>query len=653
MNGSATTSRRVDPDAALRSIAEATAAATGEGFFRALVRQLAHALDTHGAWVTEYLPDVQRLRGLAFWLGGQWVEGYERDIGGTPCEQVVEGRSLVHIPDNALQLYPGEEDLIATGAVSYLGVPLLDGDGRVLGHLAVLDRRPIPPDPQLLNVFQIFAARAAAEHQRLAAEARLQDRERKLARLIDSAMDAILDLDGELRVTLANPAAARLFRGTPEQLVGLPFSNLLTRAACAKLFELTDVMGATQPEGGSRPMASSPASLWVPGTLEARRLDGEAFAVEATLSRYELGSRSCLTVILRDVGDRERALDTIRSLAAEAQYLREELHSLHDPERVLGTSPAIVSVLRQIDQVAATDATVLILGETGTGKELIARAIHAASARRDKPLIRVNCAAVPASLIESEFFGHEKGAFTGATQRREGRFALAHGGTLFLDEIGELPIDLQSKLLRVLQEGEFEPVGSSKTVKVDVRVIAATNRDLLAETKRGLFREDLYYRLHVFPIRVPPLRERAQDIPMLARAFAMKAAQRMGRALAPLGDTSLERLCAYDWPGNVRELENVVERAVIAARDGRLNFDGALPELPPNQPGVPSEAREAPIRTVAEMEALERENILRALEASGWRIAGPGAAADLLAMHPSTLRSRMKALDIKRRAAHA
>jgi transcriptional regulator with GAF, ATPase, and Fis domain len=357
---------------------------------------------------------------------------------------------------------------------------------------------------------------------------------------------------------------------------------------------------------------------------------------------------------------------TIQSLAAQADYLKGELRALHNCDQILCESPAMRHVLRDVAQVAPTDAAVLILGETGTGKELVARAIHAASRRKDKPLIRVNCAAIPANLMESEFFGHEKGAFTGATQRRDGRFLLADGGTLFLDEVGELPVDLQVKLLRALQEGEFESVGGSKTIKVDVRVVAATNRDLPQAIKAGAFREDLYYRLNVFPIRVPPLRARGErDLALLARAFTARAAHRVGRNVE-LSEDGLRRLSAYPWPGNVRELENVIERAVITSVGGRLNLDRALPEtaaitgegggarpqlVREGAPGAGNIDVPPPrVRTIAEFEALERDNILRALGAARGRIAGDGGAAQLLAIHPSTLRSRMKALNIPRRA---
>ena len=289
----------------------------------------------------------------------------------------------------------------------------------------------------------------------------------------------------------------------------------------------------------------------------------------------------------------------------------------------------------------------LILGETGTGKELFARAIHEGSPRRGKPLVKVNCAAIPATLIESEFFGHERGAFTGATARRDGRFTLADGGTIFLDEVGELPLELQGKLLRVLQEGEFEPVGSSRTRKVDVRVVAATNRDLRRAVVEGKFREDLYYRLSVFPLSLPPLRERGNDVLLLAESFAREFAARTGQRLAPIGPEAASSLRAYGWPGNIRELQNVVERAVITARDGKLEFERAIPSAvtgttESSLPGTPG------VLTARDVARLERENLRRALEATQWKIAGEGGAAKLLGLAPSTLASRVKALRLRR-----
>ena len=338
-------------------------------------------------------------------------------------------------------------------------------------------------------------------------------------------------------------------------------------------------------------------------------------------------------------------------MTVEAEYLRAELNAVIGADEIIGRSGPLLKVLAEVKEVAETGATVMIFGETGTGKELIARAIHLASRRRDKPLIKVNCAAIPATLIESEFFGHEQGAFTGATKKRDGRFALAHGGTIFLDEVGELPLGLQSKLLRVLQEGEFEPVGSSQTRKVDLRVIVATNRDLQACVREGKFREDLYYRLNVFPIQLPPLRERRDDIGILAAAFAQKFARRMGRTLEPLSEDCLRRLQAYNWPGNVRELQNILERAVITSRDGRLNLDRALPESVNAMASVPVDLAIAAkrVRTAKELEDIEHQNLIAALESTDWKIAGSNGAAQLLGLKPTTLSSRMKALGIERK----
>jgi transcriptional regulator with GAF, ATPase, and Fis domain len=319
-----------------------------------------------------------------------------------------------------------------------------------------------------------------------------------------------------------------------------------------------------------------------------------------------------------------------------------------DEDEIVGRSPALMQALRELRQVAPTDATVLLVGETGTGKELFATAVHRASHRQAGPLVKVNCAAMPANLIESELFGHERGAFTGATLRREGRFALAHGGTLFLDEIGELPLELQAKLLRVLQEREFEPVGSSRTRRVDVRVVAATNRDLAREVQAGRFREDLYFRLNVFPVRLPPLRERVADIPLLLEAFVGRLAARLGHHIAPPSPEQLRRLQAHHWPGNVRELHNVVERAVISSRGGRLDFTRALPDacsLRADECIATAAARR--VLTARELERLERENYLLALESCNGRIAGDGGAAQLLGLSASTLASRLKALGLR------
>lgn len=633
-------SSSVDETLALTALVEGTARETGGRFFFALVENLAAVLGTHGAWVTEYLPEARRLRALAFRLGGTWIEDWEMPIDGTPCQAVVETRTLVHYPENVVALFPHAPDLKRVGAVSYMGVPLLDADNSILGNLAVLDTRPMPGDPRAVALFQVFASRAAAELRRLRAETDVREREERLGRLVDSALDAILELDQTLTVTRVNPAALRVFGCQPDQIVGQPFSRWLAAGTAGQLAALVaDLDG--RPAGQQH--------LWIPSGLTARRLDGREFATEATLARFEIKHRAFHTVILRNVHDRLEAEAKIRSLRAEAEYLREEIKTLHDFEHIITQGDSLRRVLDEVEQVAPTDTTVLILGETGTGKELVARAIHAASRRRDRPLIKINCAAMPVMLIESELFGHERGAFTGATKRRDGRFSLAHSGTIFLDEVGELPLDVQAKLLRVIQEGEFEPVGASRTQKADVRVLAATNRDLLQAVRAGEFREDLYFRLNVFPILVPPLRDRGEDIALLACVFARRFAHRLGRHIEPLSQDCIRRLRAYSWPGNVRELMSVIERAVITSRNGVLDLDRALPEAPASTPTarLPEEAA-AGIRTSRELRELECRNLLLALERAGWRMEGEGGAARLLGMNPSTLRSRLKALGIRR-----
>ena len=322
-------------------------------------------------------------------------------------------------------------------------------------------------------------------------------------------------------------------------------------------------------------------------------------------------------------------------LQAESDYLKAEINVVLAKGNLTGQSAAIKQVMRLVSQVAPTDSTVLIRGETGTGKELVAQAIHQTSARRSHVMVKVNCAALPSGLVESELFGREKGAFTGALARQVGRFEVADGSTIFLDEVGELPPDVQVKLLRVLQEGEFERLGSPRTIKVNVRVIAATNRDLADEVRKGRFREDLYYRLNVFPIRVPPLRERAEDIPLLVWAFLGELSARMGKMITQVPRATMEALQRYSWPGNVRELRNTIEHGAIITTGETLT----LPVL----------GDAAPMATQPQPETMadaEREHIVRALERANWHIKGPKGAAAALGLNPSTLYSRMKKLGI-------
>jgi PAS domain S-box-containing protein len=631
---------RPDDAAALRFLVEGTASATGEQFFVAVVENLARVLATCGAWVTEYHPDRRILHAKAFLINGEWRMGYEYRVDGTPCEPVIDRREMIHIPDNVTGIFPLDRPLQKIGAVSYLAMPMFNEDGTVMGHLGVIDNRPMPQSDRNENLLRIFAARTTAEMLRLRAEAKVAQGAEKLSRLVSTAMDAIVELDAGLAITLCNPAAEKLLDCAAAEVLGSDFCGFLDPESAGKLRSLANGLS----EGRSQMR-----HIWVPGGFAVRTRGGGEFPAEATIGCSSGPQGPFFTLILRDLNDRLEAEKRIRSLKDEAEYLREELRELRNPGDIAGESEPLLRALHDVRQVATTDSTVLLLGETGTGKELFARAIHALSRRSERPLIKVNCAAVPAQLMESEFFGHERGAFTGATARREGRFALADGGTIFLDEIGELPLELQAKLLRVLQEGELEPVGSSRTRKVDVRVLAATNRDLLEMVKRGGFREDLYYRLNVFPLRIPPLRDRGDDVLILARDFIRSFSRSMGRTLLPLAADQERRLTGYSWPGNVRELQNVIERAVITARDGRLDLDRALPEPAPAAVPAPA-AASGRIHTIQELESLERDNIVRALDACDWRVAGERGAARLLGMNPSTLASRMKALGIGRPA---
>ncbi len=530
----------------LRSITEGTAAVTGGDFFASLVRHLAHALQVRYAFVTECRErEKLRARTLAFWMGDRLADNVSYEIAETPCLKVLAGETCYY-PVGVQQLFPNDKDLVDLSAVGYLGIPLCNGSGAVIGHLAVLDDKPMAKTPQGLSLLNIFAARAGAELERLHAEE-------------------------ELRMAMA----------------------------------------------------------------EVERLKNR--------------------------------------LHAENIYLQEEIRREHNFEEIVGSSPALLAVLQQVERVAPTDATVLILGETGTGKELIARAIHDRSARKARPLVKVNCGAISAGLVESELFGHVKGAFTGALDKRTGRFELADGGTLFLDEVSELALETQVKLLRVLQEGEFEPVGSSRTIKVDVRIIAATNRDLEDEVKAGRFRADLFYRLNVLPLRNPPLRERRSDIPQLAMFFLSRFSRRFGRQIDGISQETIELMMNYHWPGNIRELQNLIERDVVlndgtvltisrsllpTAQMGETERQGlAESAKSEDQPQVIAQAATQPAtvsRVISlppsstSLEDLQRQHILNVLAQTNWVIEGENGAAKRLNLHPNTLRSRLKKMGIQR-----
>ncbi|MBI5764803.1 MAG: sigma 54-interacting transcriptional regulator [Planctomycetes bacterium] len=629
---------------ALRAIVEGTAGTAGEAFFQTLVRHLADAVGTKYAFIAEFLGSTQpskegenkskqagRARTIAFWFKDAIVDNVEWDLHGTPCEDVVAG-SECHHPSGVSQKFPGDEPLVQMGVESYLGVPLRDVDGRTLGHMAVFDDRPMPAEPRKLYIFKIFAARAAAELMRLKSEQQLRESEARFRDLFDEAPIAYVNEGLDSRFISANHAAMKILGITPDQVAGTVGMSFIpdTPEAQRRVKEAFESINRGTNTSGV--------------VLELRRRDNGKPIWIQWWSKPDPGGQYTRTMFV-DITERVLLEQEQARLRAQNIYLQEEIKSVHNFDEIVGRSAALNSVLEHVRRVAPTDSTVLITGETGTGKELIARAIHSASGRRDKPLIKVNCAALPTGLVESELFGHEKGAFSGAIAKRIGRFELANGGTIFLDEIGEVPPDVQVKLLRVLQEREFERVGGNAPIQTDVRVIAATNRDLLAVSKDGKFRADLYYRLNVFPVHLPPLRERADDIPLLVQFLLRKFTARIGKRIERVSDETMRRFVAYPWPGNIRELENIVERAVILANSDVLDI--APSTLTTSATFSSPTSTHAPPMS---LETVEREHIVAALRNSNWVIDGPSGAAKTLNIHPNTLRSRLKKLGINRPA---
>jgi PAS domain S-box-containing protein len=392
------------------------------------------------------------------------------------------------------------------------------------------------------------------------------------------------------------------------------------------------------PDGRERWVATRGRSVGEPGRSDAHRM-----GVVFDITERKRAERDLNAALVEIRGLKER-------LEEENIYLKEEISEVKGFDEIVGKSDVLKYVLTRVEQVAKTDATVLLQGETGVGKELIARAIHEKSSRSNRPYVKVNCATLPEALVESELFGHEKGAFTGADRQRKGRFELADGGTILLDEVGELPLGTQAKLLRVLQEGEFERVGGSGTIKVSVRVVAATNRKLHDDVSAGRFRQDLFYRINVYPITVPPLRQRREDIPLLVSHYARQIGERLGKSISEVPAQVVREFTRYDWPGNIRELQNVIERAVIVSSDGVLRLPEPLVQAT-TAPAGEGEAFKEPM-TISTLDEAERDHILRALEATGWRIEGPKGAAAMLKLHPSTLRFRMKKLGLTKILSH-
>ena len=897
---------RKQAEQALRDLVAGTGV-IGEEFFPAYVRHVAAALDVHCASVAEVTDEQNaRLRTLAVWVGQRCEKNYEYEVADAPCGQVVREEKLFYCREGVQEQFPECRSLGDLSAVSYMGAPLFDSTGRLIGSLCIIDDKPLDDERRARSILEIFAARAAAEIERKRAEDALRESEERLARAEKSSLVMVTHADlegrwlkvpptlcellgyseGELlggyskevthpddfdagwrecqrlirgeiksfdlekryihrdghvvwayincsmvtdskgspvyflayirditdrkraeealrqrqalmetimdncpamiflkdtqgRYLFANQEFERLSRLGAVDIVGKTDFEIFTQEQAAafhandiqvleagvplkfeelalhedgphisvvckfplfdeekKLYALggivTDITDRKQAEQAARESAqalrdseerlrlalkSGRMGVWdwdrrtdrrkwskeyflvmglLPFSVEPsyetwascvhpEDLPGTRAALQAAVAekkeyRFEYrviwpdGSirwavvrgepiydqdGQCVRVmgVLVDVTERKLAEEEIRRLKerleAENVYLRREVSEAYRDREIVGRSEGILKVLRQVNQVAGTDMTVLVLGETGTGKELVARAVHGQSERRERPLVKVNCSTLPGELIESELFGHEKGAFTGATGRQVGRFELADGGTIFLDEVGDLPLKLQAKLLRVLQEGEFERLGSGKTIKVDVRVIAATNRDLLQAVQRGRFRMDLFYRLNVYPIRLPPLRERGEDIGLLAGVFLREASRRLGRLFEPISEEVLAALQLYEWPGNIRELQNVIERAAVVSVGRWLQ----LPEGWGVNLGAVStttetaEVRRRPIESPPRevtLEELERRHIMQVLQQTRWRVEGPKGAAAILGLNPSTLRSRMHRLGIRK-----
>src|SRR6266436_3148387 len=549
----------------LHAIVDGTSTATGDAYFRSLLQRLARGLGVRYAFVAECLSN-HRARSLAFWNNDAFADNFEYDLHGTPCLKVTEGQTC-HYDRNLQKLFPDDKPLVEMSAESYLGVPVRDSTQHIIGHLVIIDDKPLASDPLVVSVMTTFANRAGVELERVRAFDHLhrekQESDERFQDLFDEAPIAYVHEGLDSKFIRANRAALRSFGISAEEVEGTYGRDFVpnTPDAQRRLREAFESIGRGTDTSGV--------------VLELRRKDNGKPIWIQWWSRPDPGGKFTRTMFV-DITERVLMEQEKARLEAQNTYLQEEIRSEHDFTEIVGNSPALRAVLKQIEQIASTDSTVLILGETGTGKELIARAIHDRSPRKNRALVKVNCGAISAGLVESELFGHVKGAFTGAIANRDGRFKLADGGTIFLDEVGELPLETQVKLLRVLQEQEFEPVGSSQTVRVNVRIIAATNRDLAVLVGERKFRPDLFYRLNVFPIEVPPLRERRADIPQLVMFFLSRFSRSLGKRIPDVSPETMQHLSAYEWPGNVRELQNVIERAVVLCEGPVLEIDRDL-----------------------------------------------------------------------------
>ena len=459
-------------------------------------------------------------------------------------------------------------------------------------------------------------------------EEALRQSEARFRTLFESSPDAIIATNQKGQITEANSQVEEFFGYSRAELIGQPVEMLIPE-------RFRNAHPHHRKEYNEQPRTRL---MGLGLDLHGRRKDGTEFPVDIMISTVESADGRIILSVIRDLSEKMRAQEDLDRTEREKRYLEEELYTEHRFEDIIGESTVLRKVLKEVETVAATDVTVLILGETGTGKDLVARAIHRLSPRRGRTLVKLNCAAIPTGLLESELFGHERGAFTGAISQKIGRLELAHQGTLFLDEIGDLPPELQPKILRALQEKEFERLGGNRTIPVDVRLIAATNRNLEKMVADREFRSDLYYRLRVFPITIPALRERREDIPLLVRYFVTKHARRLDKQIESIPPDVMKALTRWDWPGNIRELENVIERAVILTKGPTLRIPLAELKAPP----------ETPSKHDATLESTEREHILSILRQTKGVIAGPLGAAARLGLKRTTLNSKLKKLGIER-----
>ncbi len=612
------------------AINEVLLKAAGEGIFGIDLQGITQFANPAAAKMTGWTVDELLGQPSHHLLHHTRIDGSSYHSSECPIHAAYKDGEIHHVDDEIFWCKDG-----SSFYVEYTSTPIFD-NGKLAGAVVV---------------FNDVTARRTAERELKQAYVDNQ-------MILQAAGEGIYGLDCEGNTTFTNASAEAMLGYSAEELIGQPMHALLHH---------------TRPDGSHYHREDCPIyAAFKDGAVHHTdddifwRKDGSSFPVFFTSTPiWQDGKITGAVVVFKDITERKQAEENIQKAYAEVQkmkerleaenmYLQEEINNEHDFEDIIGQSSTVKQLLQQVELVAPTAASVLITGESGTGKELVARAIHERSDRSKRPLIRVNCAAIPAELFESEFFGHVKGSFTGAVKDRAGRFELADGGTIFLDEVGEIPLALQSKLLRVLQEGQYERVGDERTKKVDVRLIAATNRNLQEEVEAGNFREDLYFRLNVFPVNVVPLRERVDDIPLLTRHFVSMLSRKLNMPEPRLTNGTVKQLQSYSWKGNIRELQNVIERAIILSQGGSLRVDLPNSDVSPvvmsnTESGNGNNGGDSQSAPYTENERIARDkaNIIQALDLCDNKISGAGGAAELLGIKPTTLASRLKNMDIR------